>query len=134
MVLDTSAIVAVLLGQAESTALHRLLAMRSPSLAGAPTLAEAGIVLQARLGLTGLAALRSFMVEYDVHAVPFGEEHWRLASQAFGRYGKGRHPAGLNFGDCLTYATARLAGLPLLCVGDDFAQTDLDLVPLRGDL
>jgi ribonuclease VapC len=130
VVLDTSVIVAILLGQAEAAALHRVLAMHSPSLAGAPTLAEAGIVLQARLGQTGLAALRGFLVEYDVHSVPFGEEHWRLASQAFGRFGKGRHPAGLNFGDCLTYATAKLAGRPLLCVGDDFAQTDLELVPL----
>ncbi len=130
MVLDTSAIVAVLLGQAESAALHRLLAMRPPSLVGAPTLAEAGIVLQARLGETGLAALRGFLVEYDVHSVPFGEEHWRLAAQAFGRYGKGRHPAGLNFGDCLTYATAKLAARPLLCLGDDFAHTDLELVSL----
>lgn len=130
MVLDTSVIVAILLGQAESAALHRLLAVQSPSLVGAPTLAEAGIVLQGRLGQTGLAALRSFLVEYDVHAVPFGDEHWRLAAQAFGRFGKGRHPAGLNFGDCLTYATARLAGRPLLCLGDDFAQTDLELVTL----
>lgn len=130
MVLDTSAIVAILLGQAEAAALHRLLAMQSPSLVGAPTLAEAAIVLQGRLGQTGLTALRSFLVEYDVHSVPFGEEHWRLAAQAFGRFGKGRHSAALNFGDCLTYATAKLAGRPLLCLGDDFAQTDLELVTL----
>jgi ribonuclease VapC len=130
MVLDTSVIVAILLGQAESGALHRLLAMQSPSLVGAPTLAEVAIVLQGRLGQTGLTALRSFLVEYDVHSVPFGEEHWRLAAQAFGRFGKGRHPAALNFGDCLTYATARLAGRPLLCLGDDFARTDLELVTL----
>lgn len=130
MVLDTSAIVAILLGQAESAALHRLLARQSPGLVGAPTLAEAAIVLQGRLGQTGLTALRSFLVEYDVHSVPFGEEHWRLAAQAFGRFGKGRHPAALNFGDCLTYATAKLAGRPLLCLGDDFAQTDLELVTL----
>lgn len=130
MVLDTSVIVAILLGQAEAAALHQLLVVQSPSLVGSPTLAEAGIVLQGRIGQTGLAALRGFLVEYDVHAVPFGEEHWRLAAQAFGRFGKGRHPAGLNFGDCLTYATAKLAARPLLCVGDDFAQTDLELVPL----
>jgi ribonuclease VapC len=61
---------------------------------------------------------------------PFGEGHWRLASQAFARYGNGRHPAGLSFGDCLTYATAKLAARPLLCVGDDFTRTDLELVPL----
>jgi ribonuclease VapC len=130
VVLDTSVIVAVLLGQAEAAALHRLLAVQSPSLVGSPTLAEAGIVLQGRIGQTGLAALRGFLVEYDVHAVPFGDEHWRMAAQAFGRYGKGRHPAGLNFGDCLTYATAKLAAQPLLCLGEDFALTDLELVTL----
>jgi ribonuclease VapC len=130
MVIDTSAIVAVLLGQAKAAALHHALVSDSPSLAGAPTLAEAGIVLQARLGPTGLAALRSFLVEYDVHALPFGDEHWRVAAQAFGRYGKGRHPAGLNYGDCLTYAAAKLAGEPVLCLGEDFPLTDLELVPL----
>jgi ribonuclease VapC len=132
MVLDTSAVVALLLQQAEAAALHGVLVTHARSGVGAPTLAEAAIVLQARLGATGLAALRSFLIEYDVHALPFGDEHWRLAAQAFGRYGKGRHPAGLNYGDCLTYATAKLAGEPLLCLGDDFAQTDLDLVTLNA--
>lgn len=60
--------------------------------------------------------------------VPFGDEHWPLAVDAYLRYGKGRHPAGLNFADCLTYAVCRLAGRPLLRAGDDSARTDLDLV------
>ena len=59
--------------------------------------------------------------------VPFAEDHWRTAVEAYLRFGKGRHAAGLNFGDCLTYATAKLAGQPLLCVGDDFSKTDLEL-------
>ena len=130
MILDTSAIVAVILGQAESSALTRALLAEAPSAVGAPTLAEAALVLQASIGPRGLADLRGFLVEFDVHAVPFGEEHWRQAGMAFARYGKGRHPAGLNFGDCLTYAVAKLSGLPLLCVGDDFSQTDLTLAPL----
>jgi ribonuclease VapC len=130
MVLDTSAVVALLLQQAEAAALHDALVDHAPSGVGAPTLAEAAIVLQARLGATGLAALRSFLIEYDIRALPFGDEHWRLAAQAFGRYGKGRHPAALNYGDCLTYATAKLAAEPLLCLGGDFAQTDLELVTL----
>jgi ribonuclease VapC len=57
--------------------------------------------------------------------VPFDDSHWALALDAYVRFGKGRHPSGLNFGDCLTYATAKLAGQPLLCIGDDFARTDL---------
>lgn len=130
MILDTSAIAAVLFGQAEREALHQCLVGVAPRAVGAPTLAEAAIVLQARMGGAGLSALRSFLVEYDVRAVPFGDEHWRVAAQAFGAFGKGRHPAALNFGDCLSYASAKLAGEPLLCVGGDFALTDLELVPL----
>jgi len=130
MILDTSAIVAVILGQAESPALTRALLADMPSAAGAPTLAEAAIVLQARLGLQGFVDLRGFLVEFDVHAIPFGDEHWRQAGVAYSKFGKGRHTAGLNFGDCLTYAVAKLSGLPLLCVGGDFAQTDLELVAL----
>lgn len=130
MVIDTSAIVAVLLQEAESLALHELLAAHTPSAVGAPTLAEASIVLQARIGQNGLSALRGFLIEYDVSVVSFGDQHWRLAAQAFAKYGRGRHSANLNFGDCMTYAVAKLAGQPLLCVGDDFCQTDLDLVSL----
>jgi len=130
MILDTSAIVAVIFGEAEAGFLTGALLAGAPSAVGAPTLAEAAIVLQARLGPRGLTDLRGFLVEFDVHAVPFGDEHWRQAGMAFARYGKGRHPAGLNFGDCLTYAVAKLSGQALLCLGADFAQTDLALVPL----
>ncbi len=130
MILDTSAIVAVILGQTESGALTRALLAEVPSAVGVPTLAEAALVLQAKLGPQGLSDLRGFLVEVDVHAIPFGDEHWRQAGMACARYGRSRHPAGLNYGDCLTYAVAKLSGLPLLCIGGDFAQTDLALVPL----
>jgi len=132
MIVDTSAIAAVLFAQAESAALHRCLVVGAPCSVGAPTLAEAAIVLQTRMGAAGSSALRSFVVEYDVRSIPFGDEHWRVAARAFAMYGKGRHPARLDFGDCLTYATAKLSGELLLCVGGDFAQTDLELVPLPG--
>jgi ribonuclease VapC len=59
--------------------------------------------------------------------VAFGEPHWRAALEAFRRFGKGRHPAGLNFGDCLSYAVARVAGHPLLFVGNDFSCTDIEV-------
>jgi len=59
--------------------------------------------------------------------IPFGEAHYGSAVEAWLRYGKGRHPAGLNFGDCMAYATARVAGRPLLCTGEDFPRTDLEL-------
>ena len=63
--------------------------------------------------------------QFGIVDVPFGELHWRAAVEAYSRFGKGRHKAGLNFGDCITYATARLADQPLLFVGEDFSQTDL---------
>ena len=76
---------------------------------------------------SGLALL---MARFEIQTLPFESRHWPVAWAAFLRYGKGRHPAGLNFGDCLSYGIAKLSGLLLLCVGDDFRQTDLDLVPL----
>jgi ribonuclease VapC len=61
-----------------------------------------------------------------VVVIPFGEGHWEAATQAFMRFGKGRHPAALNLGDCMTYATATIAQQPLLCIGNDFARTDVE--------
>jgi ribonuclease VapC len=93
---------------------------------GSPTLAETGIVLQARLGENAHGLLERMLDELDVQEVPFGELHWREAVDAFRRFGKGRNSAALNFGDCMTYAVAALAGEPLLFVGDDFARTDIE--------
>jgi ribonuclease VapC len=66
-------------------------------------------------------------VETEPTIIPFGEAHWRSAVDAYLRYGKGRHRAALNFGDCMAYAVAKLAQQPLLCAGADFAKTDLPL-------
>lgn len=86
---------------------------------------ETEMVLASREGASGLAALALFFVRNEVMVVPFDDRHRRLATAAFVHYGKGRHPAALNYGDCMTYATARLCGAPLLFVGEDFAKTDL---------
>jgi ribonuclease VapC len=93
---------------------------------GTPTLAEAGLVIEARLGVDARMVLDRFVSDFRIATIPFGEAHWREALQAFRRFGKGRHEASLNFGDCLTYAVAQLARQPLLFRGDDFARTDLD--------
>jgi ribonuclease VapC len=69
----------------------------------------------------------SLLRELDVTTVPFTAEHHDVATRAFERYGRGRHKAALNFGDCMSYAVARLAGSPLLCTGSDFAKTDINL-------
>lgn len=97
---------------------------------GAPTLVETGIVLTARIGSLGRTMLSRFLHEFEVEMIPFDDRHWPVALRAFNRYGKGRHRAGLNLGDCFAYATAHVAGEPLLCVGNDFSRTDLDVIPL----
>jgi len=94
---------------------------------GAATLAETGIVLQARLPVDPQAVIDRFLRDFDVEVLEFDDRHWREAVDAHRRFGRGRHSAALNFGDCLSYAIARLSGQPLLFVGDDFAQTDVQV-------
>lgn len=94
---------------------------------GAPTVLEAGIVLSARLTMDAHGLLARFLQEIDASVIPFADAHATAAHRAWLRFGKGRHPAALNLGDCATYATASLAGEPLLCTGEDFARTDLIL-------
>jgi ribonuclease VapC len=128
VIVGSSAVVAVLLREPGWERLTDRLADSATSGIGAPTLVETGIVLSARRGLLGKTLLARFVQEGGLTTVPFTEEHWHIATDACLRFGKGRHPAALNFGDCLTYAVARLANEPLLCIGKDFAQTDLELI------
>lgn len=128
MIVDSSAVIAVLLRQPGHEALLDRLEIAQSAGIGTPTLVETGIVLVARLGIAGKSLLARFLNEAGVTVVPFTGDHWPIAVDAYIRYGKGRHPAALNFGDCLTYAVCRQADEPLLCVGDDFPRTDLDLV------
>lgn len=130
MILDTSAIVAVLLHEPEAEQLGSTIGSASTCRIGSPTLVEATLVLMNKQPENGKLLLAGFLQHRDFDIQSFGDAHWRSAQSAFHRYGKGRHPAALNFGDCLTYATAAIAGEPLLCLGDDFPQTDLELVPL----
>ncbi len=94
---------------------------------GTPTLVETGIVLAGRVGVADPTLLARTVDELPLVPIPFGEEHWPVALEADLRFGRGRHPASLRFGDCLPYAVACLAGEPLLCLADDFTQTDLVL-------
>lgn len=127
MILDSSAVVAVLTEEAGHETLVDAIEGAESLAIGTPTLVETEIVLVSRAGPTSRGTLANFVVDRDVEVMPFEEHHWREAASAFLRFGKGRHPAGLNYGDCMTYATARLAGEPLLCLGNDFALTDLEL-------
>jgi ribonuclease VapC len=125
LILDTSVIVAIALREPGFERLVDRLRSANTIGIGTPTLVEAGMVLSARLGVEPQALLDRFLRDFGVTPVAFGEQHWREALEAFRRFGKGRHPAALNFGDCLSYAAARLADRPLLFVGDDFPRTDI---------
>lgn len=126
MILDSSVIVAIAMREPGHEELVRKLRSAHIVGIGAPSLTEAGMVLSSRLGVEPQSLLDRFLRDFGVVPVVFGEHHWREALEAFRRFGKGRHAAGLNFGDCLSYATARLAGHPLLFVGDDFPKTDIE--------
>jgi ribonuclease VapC len=126
VIVDTSAVVAIALREPGYEELVTKLRAANILGIGTPTLTEAGLVLSSRLGLEPQALLDRFLRDFGVVPVVFGEQHWREALDAFRRFGKGRHPAALNFGDCLSYAAAKLAGHPLLFVGNDFARTDIE--------
>ena len=125
MIVDASAIVGIILREPGWEDLLAKLAGADSPAVGAPTLAETGLVLTAKLGRRAPGILARFLQEAELTVIPFGEPQWPAAVEAYARFGKGRHPASLNFGDCLTYAVARVAGRPLLFVGDDFSKTDL---------
>ena len=92
---------------------------------GVPTLLEAELVLTTRLGQDARPLLFAFVRRLETDVVAFNEEHLDAAIAAFLRFGRGRHSAGLNFGDCMSYAVAAVAGMPLLFTGEDFTQTDI---------
>ncbi len=125
MIVDSSAIVAILLRETGWEDLVDLIATAESCGGGAPTRAQTGVVLTAKVGQRAHGIIARFLQESAMTTLPFGEDHWPVAIAAYARFGKGRHAANLNFGDCLTYAVARLADRPLLFVGDDFRRTDL---------
>lgn len=125
MVLDSSVLLHILFREPGYPEVSRSLNEAPRLLVGAPTLVEAAMVLIRREGETQALLLEDLLRRLQVEVVPFTEEHYREALAAFRRFGKGRHPAALNFGDCLSYALAKVSGLPLAYVGEDFAQTDL---------
>ena len=128
MVIDTSAIIAILTLEPESARLAQAIEADPNRLISAATVVEAGLVVESRYGAAGghefdlLVAKAGFSIE-TVTA-----DHAEVAREAWRRFGKGRHPAGLNFGDCFSYALARISGEPLLFKGGDFASTDVSVV------
>jgi ribonuclease VapC len=133
MIIDSSAILAVIGREPGYERIVHQLAASPGTRIGDPTQLETGIVLMARFGPRGKTALARFLQENAIQTMAFDEAHAGVALDAYSRFGKGRHPAALNFGDCCTYAVASVAGEPLLFVGDDFTKTDLPLVSLDPD-
>ena len=125
MTLDSSALIAVLFGESGHLDLIDRILEADHVRVSAPTLAETSLVFAGRRRSSGAAEVEELVREFAVTVVPFGEAEWRVAVDAFVRFGRGRHKAALNFGDCLAYASAMVAGDSLLYVGDDFTQTDV---------
>jgi len=125
MVLDSSAIIAIHLKEPGYDRLIEAIDKAEIVVVGVPTLLETAMVLSTRLGRDARPLLFAFLRRVEAEVVAFNQEHLDAAVTAFLRFGRGRHPAGLNFGDSMSYAVAAAAGMPLLFTGEDFARTDI---------
>jgi ribonuclease VapC len=132
MVIDTSAILAILLGEAEGRAFTRFIENDAVRLLSAASRIEASLVIESRKGNAGRIDLDRFIDVGAIEIVAVSAEQAEAACDAFRRYGKGRHPANLNFGDVFVYSLAKTTGEPLLFKGSDFIKTDLSFVT-EGD-
>lgn len=125
MVVDTSALVAIFLLEPEAEQFAHAILEAPKATMSAANLLEAGIILDSRIGHRDSIELDEFVVSIGLEIEPVTVDQARVARQAYRTYGKGNHPAALNFGDCFAYALAKTTGLPLLYKGDDFAKTDI---------
>lgn len=125
MVLDSSAVLAILQNEPERNAFNEVIAAASQRLLSAASLVELSIVIGARYGSDGQVELDCFLNTAEIQIVSLDRGQAELARLAFARFGKGRHRAALNFGDCFSYALAKWFNQPLLFKGDDFSYTDL---------
>jgi ribonuclease VapC len=126
VIVDSSALIALIEGEETAEQIAAVLAGTRNPVVAAPTLAETLIVLTSKHGPVARTVFDRLRSEINLGVAEFTDAHALATQRAYLRYGKGRHPAGLNFGDCMTYAAAELAGGPLLAIGDDFPKTDLD--------
>jgi len=128
MVLDTSALVAALLDEPDAEEFRAAIDDDPTRLISAATLLETAIVIEARKGEAGSRELDHLVRRADIEVVPLDADHVTEARRAFRRFGRGRHAAGLNFGDLFAYALSRVSGEPLLYKGEDFSRTDVSRV------
>lgn len=128
MVIDSSAIVAILLGEAETADFSMAIERDVTRLICAPSVLECHMRLHTVKGPAGVLALETLLNDIEADVRPADAPLVRIAGQAFEIYGRGRHQAGLNFGDCFVYALAKQTGEPILFKGNDFSKTDLEPV------
>jgi ribonuclease VapC len=126
MVLDTSAILAILQDEPERRKFNEAIEAAESRSISTASFVECSMILESRYGADGIRDLDLFIAKAQVSLVPVDEEQAELARRAFRKYGKGRHPAGLNFGDCFSYALAQALDEALLFKGNDFSQTDVE--------
>lgn len=129
VVVDTSAAMAILLGEDDAEEVLAALGESDHRLVSAATFVELGIVLEARLGPAGGAIAERFLRDAGIEVVDLDRTQADRALEGWRRFGKGRHRAGLNLGDCFAYGLAVATGHPVLCVGDDFTRTDAEVLP-----
>ncbi|MCY3837608.1 MAG: type II toxin-antitoxin system VapC family toxin [Gammaproteobacteria bacterium] len=125
MIVDSSALLAVLYRESDADLYQEAILTASPCRMSVANLLEVSIVVESRGGAEAGHELDAFLAHAEIEPAAVTAEHLEAARQAWRRFGKGRHPAALNFGDCFAYALARVAGEPLLFKGDDFAHTDI---------
>ena len=128
MVIDSSAILAIFLAEPERRQFLDLIVVASTRLISAANLLETGIVLEVKRGEAAGREFDLFVVRAGLEVISVDTEQVEIARSAWRKYGKGRHPAALNFGDCFAYALAKSTGEPLLAKGGDFAQTDVEVL------
>jgi ribonuclease VapC len=129
MIIDTSALVGLLDQEAEAERLARAVAAAQERMLSAANLVETGIVMQVRRGDDAARDLDLLLAKLKIDIIPVSGKQADLARKAFQRFGRGRHPARLNFGDCFAYALAKDSSRPLLFIGKDFSQTDIAVAP-----
>lgn len=125
MVLDSSAIIAILFQEVEAAQFSSTIERSSSRKMSAGTYLETAIVVEQSARAAGAEDFDTLIEEAQIEIVPFDREQARIARAAYRRYGKGNHRAGLNFGDCFAYALAKVTGEPLLFKGGDFVRTDI---------
>ncbi|MGQ0484057.1 MAG: type II toxin-antitoxin system VapC family toxin [Hyphomicrobiales bacterium] len=126
MIVDASALIAILRGEPDALEIAQSMKTAEPKVMAAPTYLEVCMVIVGRKGPGAKSDVDHLIANTGISIVPFSATAAHAATIAFIRFGKGRHPAGLNFGDCISYALAKTELMPLLFKGDDFRLTDIE--------